>query len=307
MNKLAITGLSGNSGKFFWRAFCNNPLDEIKKWGGIKTISRNSKKLSFLNDSNIDIPVEILSGDINEYKTAKLLCEGCDTLLHIAGIHSSKTVVSAAADAGVNRMILVHTTGIYSKYKLAGEEYRKIDQYIYDLAKEKDIRLTILRPTMIYGDLSDGNISFFIKMADYLPFIPLVNGGHYVLQPVHCSDLGKAYNMVLLHPDCCDNKDFVLSGGEVIELRAVFKTILKYLNKNKLFVSCPFCIAYLGAWIIYVITFGKRDFREQVQRLCEPRAYPYSEAEKAFGYNPLTFVDGVKNEVSDYLIMKNQK
>lgn len=81
---------------------------------------------------------------------------------------------------------------------------------------------------MIYGDLSEGNISIFIRMADSLPFIPLVNGGHYVMQPVHCSDLGKANNKVILHPDCCDNKDFVLSGGEVIELRDVLKTILRY-------------------------------------------------------------------------------
>lgn len=130
MIKLAITGLSGNSGRYFWNVFCNNSPDEIKRWDEIKTIFRNSKKLLFLNDSSLDIPVEILSGDINEYNIAKLLCEGCDTLLHIAGIHSSKTVVSAAADAGDKRMILVHTTGIYSKYKLAGEEYRKIDQFL---------------------------------------------------------------------------------------------------------------------------------------------------------------------------------
>lgn len=78
--------------------------------------------------------------------------------------------MQSAVKKNVKRVILVHTTGIYSKYKEAGEEYRNIDAEVYKLAKENNIDLTILRPTMIYGTIGDRNICVFIKMVDKLPF-----------------------------------------------------------------------------------------------------------------------------------------
>ena len=113
---------------------------------------------------------------------------------------------------------------------------------------------------MIYGTTTDRNISVFIKMVDKLPIMPVVNGAHYELQPVHCGDLGKAFYQVLVNPDICDNHDYILSGGAPIELREIFVQIAKNLGVKRSFVNCPFSIAYIGAWIIYLFTFCKIDF-----------------------------------------------
>jgi nucleoside-diphosphate-sugar epimerase len=229
---------------------------------------------------------------------------GYDTLVHISSIRDSRLLVSTALSAGVRRLILVHTTGIYSKYKEAGEEYRQIDAEVERLCKEAGASLTILRPTMIYGDLRDGNLSTFIKMVDKLRLFPTVNGAKYELQPVWCGDLGRAYYQVMMNPMTTENKNYDLSGGRPIMLIDMFKVIANQLGVRNKFISVPFWIAYSGAWVIYILSIGNKDMREQVQRLVEPRAYSHEAATKDFGYEPLNFEDGIKSEIKMYLNMK---
>ena len=121
------------------------------------------------------------------------------------------------------------------------------------------------------------------------------------------ADLGKAYFDVLISPEKCNNKDFVLSGGKPIELKEMFNEIAKNLNVKRSFISCPFFIAYAGAWIIFILTFGKKDYREKVQRLVEPRVYSHDEAKQIFGYNPQTFYEGIVNEVKQYIEFKENR
>jgi len=300
MAKLAITGITGKSGSFLWQRILENESLIKNKWPeGINLISRNKEKLENLKKGSLS--TTCFYGDLTESDLTDVFCSGCDTLMHIAGIHWSLQLVKSAVKAGIKRMILVHTTGIYSKYKAAGEEYRQIDSQIYNIAKENNIALTILRPTMIYGDISDKNVVVFIKMVDKFKIMPTVNGAHYELQPVHCKDLGKAYFDVLMNPNICNNKDYVLSGGSPIELRQMFEEIAKNLGVKRSYISCPFCIAYFGAWIIYLLTFTKKDYREKVQRLVEPRVYSYTDAAKDFGYSPVSFEEGIVDEVKQYL------
>lgn len=298
---LAVTGITGKSGLYFLEAVLRHEDDVMVKWGGIRFISRDEGKAEkVLNKaSGAKVPFTKIIGDINNYDDSKEFCKGCDTLLHIAGIHFSRVVVKAAVDAGVKRMILVHTTGIYSKYKYAGEEYRQTDDICYKLCEENGVGLTILRPTMIYGNLRDGNVSVFIRMVDKLPLMPTVNGARYELQPVWCGDLGKAYYQVLMNENTI-GCDYILSGGKPIELRSMFEVIGEQLGKDVKFISCPYPIAYAGAWLVYVLTLGHMDYREKVQRLVEPRVYSHKDATRDFSYNPLNFEEGIRAEVEMY-------
>ena len=102
---------------------------------GIRAVVRltsSTKKLDHL------IPGENkYVGDLSEISTMKEAFKDADTVVHVSGIHCFREVVEAAVHCNVRRVILVHTTGIYSKYKAAGEEYRHIDEYIYKICKGK--------------------------------------------------------------------------------------------------------------------------------------------------------------------------
>lgn len=297
---LALTGVTGmkSGGAFAEQLSENRDILREKFPDGIRALMRETSNAERLEKQ---IPnVEIRRGDFTDVEFLKSSLLGVDTLLHIAGIHSSREIVEAAAANGVRRLILVHTTGIYSKYKAAGEEYRKTDEFVYDVCRKNHILLTILRPTMIYGNDRDNNVITFIKMVDRLPVMPVVSGAKYELQPVHYRDLGKAYYQVLLHESETANRDFILSGKEPIPLRKMLLEIGKNLGKKVHFVSVPFPIAYTGAVILYWVTFRKKDYREKVQRLCEPRVFSHEEAANAFGYEPMAFEEGISGEVKEY-------
>lgn len=304
MKELAITGITGKNGYYLWKKLVENEIRVLGKWTGIKFLVRDMQKTVFIDKSNTNIPIEFLLGDTRSKKDVNSLLKNCDTCIHIAGIHSSLNIVHSAIENGVKRLILVHTTGIYSKHKSAGEEYRKIDNQVYELTKQHDIALTILRPTMIYGTLNDRNVSFFIKLVDKCKIVPTVNGAHYELQPVHCADLGKAFYLVLMNPEKCNGNDYNLSGAEPIELCDMLKEIEKNLGVRRKYISCPFFIAYVGALLIYVLTLKKKDYREKVQRLCEPRVYSHDKATQDFGYEPRTFQEGIVKEVKEYLVYR---
>lgn len=169
------------------------------------------------------------------------------------------------------------------------------------MCKENNILLTILRPTMIYGNIYDHNVITFIKMVDKLPIMPVVNDARYELQPVHYKDLSYAYYAVLMNETDTVNKDFNLSGGAPIMLRDMLTEIGKNLNKQVKFINCPFLLAYAGSWFVYLLSFTRFDYREKVQRLCEPRVFSHKQAELAFGYKPRTFREGIVDEIRQYL------
>lgn len=300
---LVLTGITGKSGGALAEKIGTN-LDAVKELfpDGIRTVVRETS-----NTDKIDalIPnIQKVVGNLTDSDTLEKAFKDADTLVHVAGIHWSREVVQAAANCHLRRVILVHTTGIYSKYKAAGEEYRETDDFVYKTCKENGIILTILRPTMIYGNVTDRNVIIFIKMVDKLPIMPVVDGARYELQPVHYEDLGNAYYKVLINEATTANKDFILSGGAPILLRDMLTEIGKNLGKEVKFISCPFWLAYFGAWVVYGLSFKKIDFREKVQRLCEPRVFPFNEAAEAFCYSPRIFQEGVKNEVVEYLEKK---
>ncbi len=136
--------------------------------------------------------------------------------------------MKAAIKHNVRRAIFVHTTGIYSKYKSASKEYKRIEETIEQLIKDSGskIGLIYLRPTMIYGCINDRNMIVFIKMVDKLRLFPVIDHGKSLIQPVNARDLGKAYYQVLKMKRIM-NGDYILSGEKPITMLDMFKLISK--------------------------------------------------------------------------------
>lgn len=299
MKRLMITGLSGKSGLVLAGLLADGALTEPYR---LRAVVRNEARAELLRPLLPEL--EFCYGDLTDPACLIEATREVDVCLHIAGIGKSVALVKAAAQNGVKRLILVHTTGIYSKYKAAGEGYRQIDAEVTALCHAHGIGLTILRPTMIYGTLGDQNIVKFIKMVDKLSPMPVVEHANYYLQPVHAEDLAHAYVQVLNHPGVTEGKAYTLSGRDPLLLIDLLRIIADELGVRRRFVSVPFPLAYAGAWGLYLLSLTRIDMREKVQRLCESRAYPHEEAARDFGYAPMPFEEGLRREVREYLQAK---
>lgn len=290
---LLVIGVTGHTGKYFLQELVKNKYKEK-----IRFLIRKENEEAILKDTGLNY--ETIYGDLENIESLKKACKDIDQILEIYNIRYSLNVLEAAIQNDVKRIIFVHTTGIFSKYKMASEEYKIIEKEVIEKAKNNNIDITILRPTMIYGDICDHNISKFIKMMDKMRIYPMIAGGKAEIQPVNARDLGRAYYQVLINPEKTKNKNYNLSGEKPITIKNMLKLILKYLDKKTIFIPIPMFISITVAYILKILTFGKKDIVEKVLRMNETRIFSNEEARRDFGYTTIKFEEGIKDEVRQY-------
>lgn len=292
---LLVTGITGHSGRYFLHELIDHHYD-----GAIRCVVRESSDISLLGNSGLNL--EIVYGDLKDQDFLDQAMVGIDTVLHIASIFYSIPVIKAAVANQVQKVILLHTTGIYSKYKSASQEYKNIEQVIKATIQENasGMDLIILRPTMIYGNICDKNMILFIKMVDRFRVLPIIEHGNNLLQPVNGEDLGKAYYQLLTNPSV-QHGDYILSGDRPITMLEMLQSISRVLGKKTMFISVPLRLGIFLAMAAKIVSFGKIDYIEKVQRMGEDRSFPHDAAQRDFGYAPMPFEAGLAREIEQYL------
>lgn len=289
---LLVTGITGHTGSWF--------LDRLIKenyQGKIRCLVRKTSNTEQLDHSGLNI--EKIYGDLEDGKFIENSMVGVETVLHISSIHFSNNVVDAAIKNKVKWAILVHTTGRYSKYKSASREYINIEEGI--LKKRDKIGITILRPTMIYGSSQDRNM---YRLVDYLykhKFFPMFGEGNNLMQPVFARDLGYAYYDVLVNKDKTFNKEYNLSGKEPIKYIDLVKYVSEAVGRKNVIIKIPLWFSIISAKIYNAIDKNAIISVEQVLRMQEDKNFSYEAASRDFGYSPVAFHEGIKNEVAEYI------
>jgi len=291
---LLVTGITGHTGRYFLQELIKN-----KYKGSIRCIVRDSSNTSEIDNSGLNI--EKVVGDITDEKFLDESMRGIKEIVHIVNIRYTSKILKSAIENKVSRVICVHTTGIYSKFRIASEEYIIIEDELQKIVSNADIKMTILRPTMIFGDICDHNMSKFIKMVDRLRVFPIINKGNGLIQPVNARDLGKAYYDVLMMPEEKLKSEYNLSGEKPIKMIDAFKLISKNLGKKTVFVSFPLEFGVFLAAFLKKVSLGKIDYVERVQRMSEDRCFSHEDARNDFGYKPESFEIGIAREVKEYL------
>ena len=289
---LLVIGVTGHTGRYFLQELVKN-----KHKDKIRFLIREKEEEKILEGTGLNY--EVIIGDLSDKESLNKACNGINEVLEIYNIRYSLDVLDAALKNNVKRIIFVHTTGIFSKFKMASEEYKLIESKVIEKAKGV-IDITILRPTMIYGDMCDHNISKFIKMMDKIRIYPLIGGGKAKIQPVNARDLGRAYYQVLVNQESTKNKFYNLSGERPIAIKDMLKLILKKLKKKSFFITIPMWLSASLAYTLKVCTFGKKDIVEKVLRMNENRIFSNEDARKDFDYTTINFEEGIEEEVGQY-------
>lgn len=222
---LLVTGITGHTGQYFLKELIAN--DYI---GKIRCLVRETTNIAKLENTSLDI--EVLKGDLNDKNFLVKAIEGVTEIVHIYNIHHSRSIIDVALKKNVSKVVLVHTTGIYSKFKEASAGYKQIEADIQETLHiaNHPMNVVILRPSMIYGDLCDHNMSKFIKLVDKVKFVPIIDNGNSLIQPVNARDLGKAYYTALTKIN--KSTDYDLTGDRPITLKEALESIALNLNKK---------------------------------------------------------------------------
>jgi nucleoside-diphosphate-sugar epimerase len=236
--------------------------------------------------------VKIAGGDASSAESLGKVYRGEPVVIHLSSIFHAGAVIEGCR--GMKRLIAVSSTRVFSKTWERAREIEAAESAI----ERSGVPYTILRPTMIYGNSGDRNISKFIRLVRKSPVVPLPGGGKAVFQPVHVDDLASCIVAALKTPASA-GKTYDVPGGSAHTLREIVQIIAQALGKTVLTVPVPIGLTAAGASLQARLLGRSIISREQIERLREDKRYDFSEAARDLGYAPRELRAGIEQEIRE--------
>jgi NADH dehydrogenase len=217
----------------------------------VRLLSRHAK-----DDARQWPGVEPFDGNVADTQSLTRAADGCDAVLHIAGIvaenppevtfqsvnvDGTRHILDEAKRAGARRFVFVSSLGAdtgesdYHRSKLAAEK----------LVEGSGLDWTIVRPGNVYGP-GDEVISLILKMVRTLPAVPVLDNGEQEFQPIWHEDLAKILATVAEHNDL--GAQVLEAGGpELTSMNDLLRRFAEITGRSPVRVPVPSALAQLTA------------------------------------------------------------
>lgn len=235
--------------------------------------------------------VDWLQGDLKKPQTwrfppfATLYFTGDASLLPAALPH--------LFNSSLKRVVVFTSTSVITKLDSEVAAERKLlkslanaEQQIVIACEQNNIGWTILRPTLVYAEGRDINITPLSRLMRRFGFMPLVGGAPGLRQPVHAEDLAIGA-IAAASSIVAANKFYSLPGGETLAYRDMIDRIFDGLRRPRRTFSVP-----VGLWrAIFIL--GKPLFPDANVamgiRMTKDMVFDPAPAIRDFGWNPRAF------------------
>ena len=282
---IAVSGANGFTGRFVCAELRRRQRSFI-------ALLRPGSNTAWM-DAN-QIPVRFT--DLNHTQQLANQLSGCSALLNVAsiGFGAAPSILEACRSAGVRRAVFVSTTAIFTQLNADSKVVRQAAEAAIT---SSGLDVTILRPTMIYGTPGDRNMIRLVRWLNRLPLLPVFGNGRSLQQPVHVLDVAWAVVQVL-EASVTINRQFNISGAGALTYNDVVSLTARALGRRvqRFHIPARPMVAALQASERLGITLPIKA--EQVLRLNEDKAFSHAEAAEAFGYTPMAFEQGIRQEVA---------
>lgn len=194
---------------------------------------------------------------------------------------------------GVGRLVAVSSTSRFTKIASPDPEERRqaealatAEQGVLAWASRRGVRVTILRPTLVYDGRHDRNVAViaaFIRRRGWFPILRPATG---LRQPLHVDDLAAACVAALTTDPRCDAYD--LSGGESLTYRDLVTRIFHALGLPPRFVAVPMWAARAGLPLLGLLR-RVRVSPAVFLRMNEDLVFDHAPAAHDLGFRPRCF------------------
>lgn len=283
MSTLVITGATGNTGSFAARR-----LVTMREPQSILALVRDKSDTSEL----ASLGIRTHACDYSDPQTYLSAIPEDAAFLGISNIRHCDMMVPPLVEHGLTRFFCVTTTGVFSHYHSYSKLYKEIEAKLTALP----VRMTLLRPSMIYGNLRDHNMKRLIRFLDRTPVFPVFGPGTALMQPVFVEDLADGI-VAAVERDVTGA--YNLAGPEALTYNEILRQVTGALGKTVRLVHIPHGLA---ARIVNVAENvpGFPVKHEQVMRLLEDKAFDIADAARDLDFRPRPFADGIATEVAEY-------
>lgn len=199
--------------------------------------------------------VEPFDGDITDAKSLGGAADGCDAVVHIAGIAEedppeltfegvnvggTRNMIEEAKRANAKRFVFVSSLGA----DRGASDYHKSKRAAEQLVEHSGLDWTIVRPGNVYGP-GDEVISTVLKMVRALPAVPIIDDGEQEFQPIWHEDLAKVLAATVERSDL-QAQILDAAGPEITSMNDLLRRFAEITDRKPLRVPVPSMIAGLA-------------------------------------------------------------
>jgi uncharacterized protein YbjT (DUF2867 family) len=184
-----------------------------------------------------------------------------------AAVQNTRTLISAAKDAGVKRIVHVSIANPSLQSPLG---YYRGKAQLEQAVLDSGLTYTILRPTVIFGleDILINNIAWFIRR---FPVFGIPGDGSYRIRPIYVEDMAQ------LIADAVDQQgDIVLDavGPETFSFEELVQLIAAQVGRSVRLVHLPMSLAYLSTlvtgWFVRDVVLTWEEYKGLMADLLAP-------------------------------------
>ncbi len=211
------------------------------------------------------------------------------TVLSLSPVWLLPEAMEALKINGMTRLVAFSSTSVLTK---AGSADAGEQAVVAALARgeqavrDSGVDWTILRPTMIYAEGLDGNVSRLASLARRFGVLPIAGRGDGRRQPVHADDLAEGAIKALTAPAAA-GKVYELAGGETLSYRRMCERIFAVLGRPARIVSLPPWLWKAGLALASPFLPGATG--QMGDRMDRDLVFDDAPARRDFGWSPRDF------------------
>jgi dihydroflavonol-4-reductase len=261
--------------------------------------------------------IETVPGDLRDAPSIERAARGVDVVYHIAAIYRQaglrdqeyravnaaavRTVIEAAATAGVRRVVHCSTVGvhgdishppaaedaplkpgdIYQVTKLEGERIAR------EAAEDTEMEVVIVRPTGIYGPGDRRLLKLFRGVARGR--FPILGSGKIYYHLTYIDDLVEGFRLCASVPAAA-GRTYILAGAEVTTLNELVAIVAEEAHVKPPGLHLPVWPVWVAGALCEAVCvpLGIEPplYRRRVDFFTKSRAFDISRARAELGYAP---------------------
>ena len=216
-----------------------------------------------------------------------------ETVVSLSPVWLLPDALPGLVRGGLRRLVAVSSTSRWTKADSsdAGEREvaRRLAQAEEAVARACDaagVAWTVLRPTLVYAEGLDRNVSRLAGLARRLGMLPLAGAGSGRRQPVHADDLAAATPAVLAS-HAARGRAYDLPGGETLTYAAMCRRVFEGLDRPPRLLHVPPPLWRAGLALASPLLPGATA--AMGSRMAEDLVFDPAPAARDFGWSPRPF------------------
>ena len=216
-----------------------------------------------------------------------------EAVLSLSPVWLLPPALPALLATGARRLVAVSSTSRLTKANSPAPGERAVaarlaegEEAVIARCEAAGVAWTLLRPTLIYAEGEDRNVSRLAGLITRFGVLPLAGRGEGLRQPVHAADLACAVLQALDAPAAFD-RTYALPGGETLSYRDMAVRIFEALGRPPRLLSLPPPLWRLGLALASPVLPGATA--AMGARMSEDLAFDAGPAARDFGYAPRPF------------------